>query len=172
MLFIFTSLHDFLVHRVETLRIRFSSKWCLPNFSAPNLVNISIPETYRFSDLIQDHNKLLSELQAVCLSTESSLLLRNEIYNLCNMGLQLQDLWIGGNLFLYLNSDSSTFKVKVDMLSNEFDSHVKFLSTMLTRSIRLSNAKQLLYVSSCFQIAASFSSDIFTSKSCCQLFDK
>ncbi|KAK4473666.1 hypothetical protein MN116_003016 [Schistosoma mekongi] len=159
MLFIFASLHDFLVHRVEAIRIRFSSKWCLPACDSSTFIIRNIPETYSFSDLVQDHNRLLSELQSVCLLNESSSLLFTEIYNLCNMGLQLRELW--SNNFSCSKCNTSRFKEEIETLSDQFDNHVLFLSTMLARSIRLSNVKQLLYLSSSFKIAAVFSTNIF-----------
>ncbi|CAH8466699.1 unnamed protein product [Heterobilharzia americana] len=157
MLFVFTSLHDFLAHKIEAIRIQFSSKWCLPDCSYPKDINFSIPETLSFSDLVQDHNNLISELQSVCLLTESCSLLFTEIHNLCSMGLQLQDLWISN---LSSGSNNSICKEKLEILSDQFGSHVKFLSSMLTRVVCSSNNNQLSYLSTCFKIAASFSSDI------------
>lgn len=159
MLFIFTSLHDFLAHRIEAIRTRFSSKWCLPEFYSTTSINHNIPETNTFSDLVQDHKNLLNELQSVCLLTESTSLLFTEIYNLCNMGLQLRELWLKS--LLSPNYETSRFTVKIEFLSEQFDNHVQFLSTMLTRAVRLSTAKQLLYLSSSFKTAASFPTNIF-----------
>ncbi|CAL8101934.1 unnamed protein product [Calicophoron daubneyi] len=153
MLFVFTSLHDFLAHRVEGLRINFIQHWNLQDITT-TFVDRRNQFPGDLNHLKSTHSSLLSALQSVCLLTEPCSMLRKEIDNLCQMALAFQSVWLGhpGGQGRYASEVDS----QLTHLSNTFGDHVKFLATLLSHSVRLSNAKRLLPLAEAFYIAASF----------------
>ncbi|CAH8562827.1 unnamed protein product [Dicrocoelium dendriticum] len=148
MLFVFTGLHDFLAHRVESLRIRIVQNWGLPDVLESQEPR-SDPASSDLGQLIRDHESTLSDLESICLLTESSSMLRNEINNLCHMSLTFQSLWS------QCRSYSDLLPRLVD-LGSAFHNHIKFLAQLLFRAVRISNARRLLPLAETFIIASSF----------------
>ncbi|TPP58391.1 hypothetical protein FGIG_02698, partial [Fasciola gigantica] len=153
MIFVFAGLHDFLVHRIEALRIHFIQYWNLPDVM--QIIQASEQVDDRpgdLSHLIATHHSMLTGLKAVCLLTSSSAILRRELGTVLQLPLVLQSLW-SPNLIV---SGSSDIDARVTHLIDTFHTHVNFLASLLSTSVRISNMRKLSSLAETFRIAASF----------------
>ncbi|OON23575.1 kinase domain protein [Opisthorchis viverrini] len=159
MLYIFTGLHDFLMHRIEALRVKFAQHWRLPGCSLTPASDTGSAVPYGdLPELIQSHNVLLHTLQSVCLLTESSSMLRTEIDNICQMAFTLKILWSPSH------SRPLDLAPRLTQLASLFHNHVKFLARLFYGSVRLSNVKRLLPLAETFRLASNFTSRIRNSE--------
>ncbi|KAG5448549.1 Gamma-tubulin complex component 5 [Clonorchis sinensis] len=153
MLYIFTGLHDFLMNRIEALRVKFAQHWRLPGCSPTPASDTGSAVPYGdLPELIQSHNVLLQSLQSVCLLTESSSMLRTEIDNICQMAFTLKALWSPSR------SRPLDLAPRLTQLASLFHNHVKFLARLFYGSVRLSNVKRLLPLAETFRLASNFTS--------------
>lgn len=137
MMYLFNSLHDFILHEIGVMKFNFMKQW---NFSDFNTAVERYPDYdgLKLSDLFTDHRRLLSDLQSLCLLTDSAVVLRNEIGVFCDMVNKLRCLWLNDSCFC--NLPKVFISMDIFQLSHKFYEHIKlFLSAF--SSIRFSNTK-------------------------------
>lgn len=157
MLVIFISIHDFLIQRVESMRIEFLRYWNIPDLVQQHQQRHDITDRSSHHSMPGDlthlqatHRTFLSQLQSLCLLTKSTAPFSNEVLRLCHMGLDLRSMWP------QRTEVGVTVGEQLTTLHARFNDHVKLLATLLSRSLSLSNQNDLKPLVDVFCSAASY----------------